>query len=333
MLLVWTLTTPVTPSAPAATSPPAQPSVPSLKTLVEAATAEGQVRVNWSGGLQEKWRQTFEIAFDHEFGTHLKLNVVTPNETPAAGQRPDWDVELGSEEAAAELARAGRLERQNWTSLIGAPAQAVLFDGGSVAFAQRAVRPAYNAKQVPVSTAPHTWKSLLEARWKGRLGVSSAIDVWTDLSFTWGDARTSEFAAGLAGQQPVRGTPLELERKLEQGGIDVLAAIDDAALHDAKLRDAQVRPVDVQPLLLQSVVVSPLADAAHPNAAVLFAGFLVTQEGQQLWQDFSGESSIYVPGSPSAELVRGKHFALPDQQFFLQVSEARRGKYAKALGY
>ncbi len=313
----------------------------------DKATLEGELQLNWSGGLNEKWRQTFEAAFDREFAIHVGLRQAASSALPAAGQTPTWDVLIGSAEQAGDLARGGLLARQEWSKLFGAPAQAVLFDGGSLAFAQQIVRPAYNTKRVPQGTAPASWEGLLEARWKGRLGVSSAVDVWADLSSSWGDQRASRFVAGLAAQQPLKGTPSELEQKLEDGAIDVLAAVDDRRLRAAKDRAAavaaaEVQPLhraaavaaaEVQPLLLQSLTASPLPASAHPNAAILFAGFLITQEGQQLWQDYAGQSSIHVPGSPSQQLVQGKQYVLADPEFVLRDRPARAAKYAKTLGY
>jgi ABC-type Fe3+ transport system substrate-binding protein len=139
--------------------------------------------------------------------------------------------------------------------------------------------------------------------------------------------------SGLAAQQPLRGTPAELEQKLEAGAIDLLAAAGGQQLHDASLRSAPVAAASVQPLPLQSVVASPLPAAAHPNAAALFTGFLVTEEGQQLWQDYTGQASIWYPPSATAQLVQGKQYVIAGQDFALGDRPSRTAKYAKLLGY
>ena len=333
LLLAWTLTKPVTPAPRAPTALPTQPSGASLKSMVDAASAEGEVQVNWSGGLEEKWRQTFEAAFNREYGFKLRLLLAENAAQPRPGQPPGWDVQVGSEADAAALAHAGVLGRRDWTKLFGAPAQGVLFDGGAVAFAQQPVQPLYNTKSVPQQDIPSTWESLLEARWKGRLGVSSDAAVWADLSTAWGDGRASQFVSGLAAQQPVKGMPAELQLKLEQGAIDLLAAANGQQLHDATLRSAPVAAASVQPLLLESMVASPLPASGHPNAAALFTGFLVTEEGQQLWQDYTGQASIWYPPSATAQLVQGKQYVLAGQDFALGDRPSRTAKYAKLLGY
>ncbi len=335
-LVLWTLTQPNgPPSTPPVNRSGATPSAASkatLKDMVDAARTEGELQVSWSGPLDEAVRQNFEAGFNRQFGFRLTLRIA-PVAPTASGGKPPWDLLLGSQTHSAELARTGLLSSHDWSRLFGAPVQAALFDGGALAFAHQIVQPAYNAKRVPAGAAPTAWEVLLEAKWRGRLGVSSAVDVWADLSSSWGDDRASQFVQGLAAQQPVRGTPDDLEQKLEDGAIDILAAVDDRLLRRARERAAAVAPIEVQPLLLQAWVASPLREAAHPNAAALFAGFLVTEEGQQLWQQHAGESSIFSAGSAYQKRLEGKQYVLAGADFSLREQPARASKYARLLGY
>jgi len=311
-----------------------------LRLIEDAATQEGKIVVGISGGLPESWRQRFEAALNYQFGIKVELAAVdssgpapTSLRPPDGGARPAWDVLIGSDAQYAELATSGLLQRHGWSSLFGAPRDAVMFDESAVGFAQQPLRPAYNSQRVPASAVPHTWDALLDPKWKGRIGVSNSMDPWAGLSSSWGDAKTVQFITALAAQQPARGTAAELMQRLEQGSIDVVAAVPEQLIQASVGRNAPVSGADVSPLLLQSSVAGGLKNVEHPNAGLLFAGLLATLEGQTLWHDFAGSSSIFVADSPGEKLVEGKQYVLPPDSFLMKDAPDRSAKYARVLGY
>lgn len=292
----------------------------SLKELVALAITEGEVDVVWSGGLHDTWRPRFEAAFNHQYGFHLSFRTV-----PQGG-----DVVLGGEMQATELAQAGKLASVRWNQLFGAPRETSLFKDGALAFAQSTVRPAYNPRVVP---AVGSWDALLDAKWKGRLGVSNAMDGWSDLSILWGDDKVRQYLRALAARQPAKGTPAEIELALEKGAIDGVAALDSGLIQQARDRAAPVAAADVQPVLLQSVIAAPLRSAPHPSAAILFAGFLITDEGQQLWRQYAGQGSFYTVGSPLRLALQTKQYVLADERFLLKEQATRAAEYGNILGF
>ncbi len=280
--------------------------------------------VSWSGGLDDGWRQRFEAAFSREFGFSVSLRAAPPEGA--------WDVSLGPAAEAADLARAKRLASHEWNRLFGAPSQTLLFDSGALAFSQQPVQPLVSSQRA-AQPSGISWDALLDPKWKGRLGVGDDASVWADLSSSWGDEQTTKFVHGLAALQPARGAASDLERQLEAGSLDVLAAAGPDVLRQARERAAAVAAADVQPLLLQSWVASPVAGGSHPSAGLLFAGFLITQEGQQLWQEYAGQSSIYSAGTPNQQLVQARPYILAGSDFLLRDQPARRARYAQLLGY
>ena len=343
--IAWVLTQPVMsglvlpgislPGAEPTLGPPASGgSGPSLRDITKRAVDEGEVDVYWPGQLSEDWRKKFEAAYQLEFQTSIALKVTasrntmpandiaTMNRAVQAGQQPAWDAFLGSDAEFAALARDGLLRQREWQPMFGAAREAMLFNGGAVSFAQSILQPAYNSQKA----APASWDALLDPPWKGRLGVASSAGIWATLSGTWGDERTASFVQGLAGQQPALGTASELERRLEDGAIDAIAA------QPAELAKGKAAAADVQPLILRSYYAATIVNARHPNAAILFAGFLLTQEGQKLWLQYAGQSSIYVPGSPAQQYVADKQVAKADGGLLLGDWAARETHYAKLLG-
>jgi iron(III) transport system substrate-binding protein len=311
---------------------------PSIRDIAQRASDEGQVQIYWAGQLPEQWRQRFEAGYNQEFGLKVSLQVTssslaapdlrTIDAAVRAGQAPPWDAMIASDSEFATLARDDLLRPREWEPLFGASKQAVLFDGGAVNFAQQIIRPAYNTNIV----SPSSWEALLDPRWKGRLGLANTADPWVVLSGAWGDDRTTTFLQSLAGQAPVLAPEIDLRKRLENGSLDVVADSSDVVLGEAQSRRAPVAAADVQPAVLRSNLAATLRNARHPNAGILFAGFLLTQEGQKLWHDYTGQSSVYVDGSEYQRLLAGKSYALADPGLLLGDWIARQAKYGHILG-
>jgi hypothetical protein len=89
----------------------------------------------------------------------------------------------------------------------------------------------------------------------------------------------------------------------------------------------------VSPILAQALMAGPIKGAAHPNAALLFAGFLASDKGQALWLEFQEQGSIYTEGSPSWKLVQGKNPIVLEESFMAKDLAPRTTKYGNILGY
>ncbi|MBV8085976.1 MAG: substrate-binding domain-containing protein [Chloroflexi bacterium] len=292
-----------------------QPQGPTLKQLAAGARDEGQVRVAWDGGLDDTWRQRFEDGLNREFGITVAL----------AADPQQADVVMGSDLAVLAWQQQGQLAGQHWTQLFGTPAAAVRFDGQAVDFAQDVLRPAYSTHVQP----GHTWDAILDGRFKGRLGVSAAADVWARLSSAWGPDQTQQFVKSLAQQRPVIGTDAQLAQALEQGRIDAIAAAPASWSDQAS---ATVTSPDVDPAVVRPELVAVLKPAKHPDAAALFAGFLMTEEGQQLWRAYRNESSLYVASSPLSQYAGGRNLAVADEAFLAKELAPRTAAYGQLLG-
>ncbi|HEU0168683.1 MAG TPA: hypothetical protein VFS62_12970, partial [Chloroflexota bacterium] len=164
---------------PTGAPPGGQPQGPTLKQLADGAAGEGQVRVAWDAPLDDTWRQRFEDGLNREFGISVSL----------AADSQQADVVLGTDLDLLPRQRQGQLASQQWTSLFGTPTAATLFGGQAVDFAQDVLRPAYSTRVQP----GNTWDAILDARFKGRLGVGSSAGVWARLSSVWGSDQTQQF--------------------------------------------------------------------------------------------------------------------------------------------
>lgn len=333
------------PAAKAAEKPTpaaASPRVP--QEIIDAANREGQLRIYWTATGTDQWRQRFQDAFNQYYGVKVTFTDTRGNDwardtakvitETAAGQKPAWDVMLTTEAHHSDLFRAGLLGQYNWTEMFGVPEKAVMFKGGAYAFAHQVALPAYNPEIVKGDDVPKKWEDVIDPKWKDKVGVSVATHHWARLSQLWGDEKTTQFIQRLAALNPKLGTPADLNQRLELGEIHIIASQIDNFLRVARQRKAPaVFAEEVQPVLIQSIMVGPLKGSPNTNAALLFAGFLNSKVGQQLWDEFQEQSSIFVEGTPRWKFVQGKQFTVLDEQFMASELEARTAKYGRMLGY
>jgi ABC-type Fe3+ transport system substrate-binding protein len=159
---------------------------------------------------------------------------------------------------------------------------------------------AYNTQLVPAVQAPHTYRDLLDARWKGKL-------VWNPKSMTgaWGFIATAMQQLGeregmaylreLAKQEIVP-LPIAIRAVLDRviaGEYPVGLEMNNthAAISAAQGAPIKWVPLDAATETLQVVGMSN--GAPHPNAARLFIDFMVSRAGQAIFRE-----ADYLPMRP-----------------------------------
>jgi iron(III) transport system substrate-binding protein len=320
----------------------ARAAVPS--EIIAGANREGKLKLVWTGTGTDDWRQKFQDAFNTQYGVKVAITHTPSNNQGrdvsrvmteiSAGQKPSYDLMLASDAAYNDLARAGLLGSNDFSKLFGVPERAVQFNGGAFAFAHQLVMPAYNTELVKGKDIPKSWEDLLDPKWKGKIGVPSATHTWARLSQSWGDEKTTQYVTRLA-QQGIRlGSFADLNQSLQLGEIQIVTGIIDNLMNVNQAKKAPVAwATDMKPILALGILAGPLKDAENPNAALLFSGFLASERGQALWQQFQNQSSIFVAGSPSARTVQGKDPLTLNDVFMVRDLSARTSKYGRLLGY
>jgi len=314
------------------------------KEVIDGANKEGELRIYWTSTGTDTWRQRFQDAFNEQFGTNITINdtrgadwardtakVVAES---LAGQKPPWDLMLTTEAHHNDLFQAGLLGHYDWVKLFGVPPQAVMFSGGAYAFAHQVALPAYNTELVKGPDIPKKWEDILNPKFKDKIGVSTATHHWARLSQFWGDEKTTQFVKRLAAMKPRLGTLADLNQRLHIGEVLLVATQIDNFMRVSKIRKAPASwAEDCDPVLLQSITVGPIKGGPNPNAALLFAGFLATKKGQDLFQEFQWQSSIFVKGSPYWKFVQGKDVVILKEDFMAKELQRRTDKYGAILGY
>jgi spermidine/putrescine-binding protein len=121
--------------------------------------------------------------------------------------------------------------------------------------------------------------------------------------------------------------------RLQLGEVLVAAAIQDSQIHRAKKAGA---PIDhahgVQPVISPAYHAGVPKNAPHPNVGHLFAFFLMSDEAQELWEKYGGQSSAFVPGTPTYKYLQGKEVVYMTQDHAKTVDRLGR-VYGKILGF
>ncbi|OGP23252.1 MAG: hypothetical protein A2038_01180 [Deltaproteobacteria bacterium GWA2_57_13] len=314
------------------------------KEVIDAANKEGELRLYWTSTATDTWRQRFQDAFNEQFGTNITIKdtrgadwardttkVVAES---LAGQKPVWDLMLTTEAHHNDLYQAGLLVHHDWAKLFGVPPQAVMFNAGAYAFAHQVALPEYNTDLVKGPDIPRKWEDILKPKFNEKIGVSTATHHWARLSQFWGDEKTTQFVTRLTAMKPRLGTLADLNQRLHIGEILLVATQIDNFMRVSKIRKAPASwAEDCDPVLLQSITVGPIKGGPNPNAALLFAGFLATKKGQDLFQEFQWQSSIFVKGSPYWKFVQGKDVVILKEDFMAKELQRRTDKYGAILGY
>src|SRR4051812_27883563 len=152
----------------------------------------------------------------------------------------------------------------------------------------------FNTDKVKRSEIPATYEGFLDPKWKGRLGIEATDSEWMGaLLQEWGEARANDFMRKLAAQQPsLRKGHVLLAQLVASGEIPVALTMYQANVLSLKKKGAPIDFVPVQPVVARPQGIGVARDAPHPAAALLFVDFVLSPEGQKLY-----ESMGRVPSS------------------------------------
>jgi len=188
---------------------------------------------------------------------------------------------------------------------------------------------AYNTDKVRRAELPATYEGFLAPQWQGRLALEANDEQWLGaLIKTWGEARALAFFRKLVALKPeVRAGHILLAQLIVAGEVPVALT---AYGPNAEALKRQGKPIDwlpVQPLVGRPQGIAVARSAPHPNAALLFADFVLSPEGQQLL-----ESMSRFPTSRKVKsALSGTEAVMLDPAEVLAKDEAWRAIWSEAL--
>jgi iron(III) transport system substrate-binding protein len=153
---------------------------------------------------------------------------------------------------------------------------------------------AYNTQKVHRGELPDSYEGFAHPKWQGRIGIEATDTEWmATLIKTWGADKGMAYFRRLAELKPdVRKGHVLLAELIAAGEVPVGLTVYNANAESLKRKGAPIDWVPVRPVVARAQGIGVAVQAPHPNAALLFVDFVLSPEGQHLF-----ESMGRVPAS------------------------------------
>jgi iron(III) transport system substrate-binding protein len=157
---------------------------------------------------------------------------------------------------------------------------------------------AYNTDKVRRDELPRTYADLLHPRWKGRLGVESQDQEWfLAVVKDMGEASGLKFFRDLvaANGLAVRTGHSVLTNMVVSGEVPLALTVHSYMPEQMKRKGAPIDWFVLEPAVVRPNAVGVMRRSPHPNAALLFYDYLLS-DGQKLLADMA-----YVPATRQSD--------------------------------
>ena len=314
-----------------------------IDDLIAAAKNEGSVEFFAAGTLGAEGAQKLGEAFNKKYGLSLKTiyhpssgmarDIAKTISLAAAGLPAEWDTMLVTDAHHASLWLKKVQQRFDYAKA-GVNARLIQYDSSTVILAHGFALPAYNKKFLSPEEAPKSWDDLLDPKWKGgKLGITDAVHHLARLATSWGEEKTTKYVKALSEQQAIIGQPGHMFSRLQIGEIKVAFTLGEGYVHSAKLAGAPIVHAEtVEPVIAPATNAGVIKNAKHPNAGYLFSVFLTSPEAQKIWQQYRGESSAFVSGTPAFEYAQRRKMVYMTQDKAEMINRLTT-EYGKVLGF
>jgi len=313
-----------------------------IDDLVAAAKKETGFEFYAPSTLTPQGAQALNAAFNKKYGLNVKLQYSPSGNMTrdigkivgfaASGTPPEWDLMVVTDAHHATLWLRKLHQTFDYKS-IGVDPKAIQYDNGTVNFANQFVLPAYNKQLVAVKDVPKSWDDLLNPKWKGKMGVSTATHHLGRLAAgAWGEEKTTQFVNALTKQDLILGRLGEIYNRLLLGEIVIAVSLSDSEIKAETHKKAPVVFAEsVSPLIAPAYHAGVPKNAQHPKTGHLMAAYLTTPEAQKIWEKYAGQSSALIPGTSAHKYVQGKKVVYMSQDQAEAVDRLSR-EYGKILG-
>jgi len=257
--------------------------------LVDGARKEGAVVLYTSLATTESI--PLAQAFEKRYGVKVELwravseKVVQRAITEARARRHAVDVVETNGPELEMLAREKLLARFYSPHLGDLPAAALPAHRLWVSDRLNFFVVAFNTGKVRREELPKTYEGFLDPKWKGRIGVEATDSEWlATIVKRWGEARGMDFFRRLAAMKPdVRKGHVLLSELVAAGEVPVGLTVYNANAESMKRRGGPIDWAPVEPVVARPQAIAVAANAPHPHAALLFADFVLSPQGQELF--------------------------------------------------
>jgi iron(III) transport system substrate-binding protein len=142
----------------------------------------------------------------------------------------------------------------------------------------------FNTGKVKRADIPATYEDFADPKWRGRIGMESTDQDWMyGITEFLGAERGADFFRKLAALKPdMRLGHALLAELIAAGEIPVGLTVYSGNADSIKKKGGPIDWAPVEPIVGRPSAIAVAKAAPHPNAALLFADFVLSPEGQTL---------------------------------------------------
>lgn len=278
------------------------------QALIDAAKKEGEV-VWYTTVIINQLVRPIADNFEKMYGVKVKYVRANASDTAlkiineARAGKVQADLFDGTS-ATPPLKEAGLVAKFLPEGAKGLAPQFVDKDEQWIATHAYYMTPGFNTDLVPVKDAPRTFEDLLDSKWRGKMAWNSSTSSSGGPGFvgnvliTMGEAKGMDYLKKLATQKIIN-MDVSARQLLDQAIAGEFAIALQIFNHHAVIsakKGAPVSWVPIEPVTATLSVVSLLKAAPHPNAGKLLIEYMVSEEGQKLF-----EAADYLPVHPKVK--------------------------------
>jgi iron(III) transport system substrate-binding protein len=275
------------------------------KRLVEGAKKERQVVLYSTMTVADG--KAFGAAFERKYGVQLvhwrtsSEKIVQRAVAEARGRRYEADVFESSANHLEALRREKLLEDFN-TPVLSEIVPAALPRGHRQYVADRFVFfvMGYNTNLVKPGELPATFEELLQPRWRGRITIEGTDVTWfAAVTKAMGEQKGLAYFRRLAAMKPeIRHGHIHTAQLVASGEVPFFLTAYNNNMETLKLKGAPVDWKPLQPAFGQAAAIGLARHAPRPHAALLFAEFVLSKEGQEIYKSVNRVPTSMAVDSP-----------------------------------
>ncbi len=261
------------------------------KRLVEGAKKERQVVLYSTMTVADG--KAFGAAFERKYGVQLvhwrtsSEKIVQRAVAEARGRRYEADV-FESSANHLEALRRERLLEDFHTPVLSEIVPAALPRGHRQYVADRFVFfvMGYNTNLVKPGELPATFEELLQPRWSGRITIEGTDVTWfAAVTKAMGEQKGLAYFRRLAAMKPeIRNGHIHTAQLVASGEVPFFLTAYNNNMETLKSKGAPVDWKPLQPAFGQAAAIGLARYAPRPHAALLFAEFVLSKEGQEIYK-------------------------------------------------
>jgi iron(III) transport system substrate-binding protein len=249
-------------------------------------------------------------AFEKKYGVKVQLwralseNVLQRALTEARGGRRSLDVVETNAPEVEALAREQVVAEFDSPHLADLPTWAIPSHRRWASDRANLWVTGYNTGKVKRDELPVSIDGFADPKWKGRLSIEATDDDWMyGVTQFMGEERGREFFRRLAAQKPeMRKGHILVAQLVAAGELAVCLTVYSGNADSIKAKGGPIDWVAVEPLVGRPQALALAKNAPHPHAALLFADFILSAEGQKLLADMGR-----VPSSRTQKTLLDQH--------------------------